>query len=99
MLWHSFAAGGAYYVMYDQPWCDWYFGGSGTLLNGFENMPFTPMYELNYYWGLFILGHPIQQTFNHFFIVERTPDFAEMSLHHIAHVSVSASYLMANVHS
>ena len=47
--------------------------------------------------GLILLGYPLQQTFAHFFIREKSPDFAEMSLHHIAHVALTSTYLFGNM--
>ena len=34
------------------------------------------------------LGHPIQMLFEIIFVIERTPDFFEMLLHHIVHVAL-----------
>ena len=51
----------------------------------------------NYYVGLIFLGYPLAQVIAHFFIEKRQPEFIEMSLHHIAHLCISFSYLMANI--
>ena len=99
LWWHSSAALGCYFVMKDEAWVPWYLGGTkdGTIENGLENMPFTPISPACYLLGLILLGKPVQQTFTHFFVFERNPDFAEMSLHHLAHLSLASGYLMANM--
>lgn len=94
---HASAALGAYMVMRGKPWHPWFLGGTGQLTDGFLNMPFSVMDLEGYYYGLVIFGHPVQQAFAHFFIRPKGPDFSEMSLHHLVHLSVSASYLMANI--
>lgn len=72
-------------------------GGTGNFVDGFKNMPFTPVDTDGYYFGLILLGHPLQLIITHFFIYEREPDFAEMAVHHLAHFSLSGCYLFANV--
>ena len=83
--------------MKDEKWLPWYAGSNGQFNSGFENMPFTPMSVNNYYIGLVFLGYPIQQAIEHFFIAKRSEDFIEMALHHITHLCISFSYLMANI--
>ena len=39
----------------------------------------------------------MSQAVAHFFIEKRQADFIEMSLHHITHLCISFSYLMANI--
>ena len=62
LWWHSSAALGCYWVMKDESWVPWYLGGhsDGTIDNGFENMPFTPMSYSCYVFGLILLGKPVQ---------------------------------------
>ena len=96
-LFHIFAALSAYLVMRGKPWHPWFLGGTGELQDGFLNMPFSEMDYSGYLFGLIIFGHPLQNAFSHFFLHERKPDFAEMSLHHLVHLCVSSSYLMANI--
>ena len=80
----------------DESWLPWYLGGSGFVNSGLENVPFTPMNPTIYTFGLIFLGYPVQQIITHFLIDEKTPDFAEMSLHHITHLCLSSSYLFTN---
>ena len=96
-LFHAGSALGAYLIMMGKPWHPWFLGGTGALENGFLNMPFGEMDKAGYYFGLIIYGHPLQQAFAHFFLFKRGPDFAEMSLHHLVHLCVSSSYLIANI--
>ena len=60
-LWHSAASLGCYLVMKDEPWTPWYMGGSkdGAISAGFANMPFTPMSQNCYIFGLILLGKPV----------------------------------------
>ena len=85
-----------YYVIKDEAWLPWYLGGDGFVNSGVEKVPFTVMNQTNYTFGLILMGYPLQQVFAHFLIDERTPDFAEMSLHHITHLCLSSSYLFTN---
>ena len=85
-----------YYVIKDEAWLPWYMGGSGSLNSGIENVPFTLMNPANYTFGLILMGYPVQQVVTHFLIDERTPDFAEMSLHHLTHLCLSSCYLFTN---
>lgn len=96
-IWHIFASIAAFWLMKDEKWLPWYAGGNGQFSAGFENTPFTPMSVNNYYIGLVFLGYPLMQAVEHFFIEKRQEDFIEMSLHHITHLCISFSYLMANI--
>ena len=88
---------GIYWVLKDEAWLPWYMGGSGTVNSGLHSYPFTPMKESIYKFGLILLGYPVQQAITHFSLIDEvTPDFAEMSLHHIAHLCLSSCYLFAN---
>ena len=52
-----------YILIKDKPWLPWYLGGhsgNDSVMEGFVNMPFTPMDETLYYIGLVTLGHPLQ---------------------------------------
>jgi len=70
-LWHIFSTCGLLYCVYDKPWLPRYMGGSGTFLAGFQNIPFSSMDRDAYFFGLIILGHPLQQSLTHFFSKER----------------------------
>ena len=96
VLYHSFASFGTYWVIKDESWLPWYMGGNGILSEGFDNGPFTPLKPEIYRWGLIILGFPLQGIICHHFIDEHTPDHQEMTLHHIAHFSLSTGYIFAN---
>ena len=94
---HTFCTIGHWYVINGKPWQPWFMGGTGNFADGFKNMPFTPMDTEGYYFGLILLGHPIQLIVTHFFINEREPDFAEMAMHHLAHFSIASSYIFTNI--
>lgn len=96
-LWHTFCAIGHWYVIKDKIWQPWFMGGTGNFVDGFKNMPFAPMDVDGYYFGLILLGHPLQLIVTHFFINEREPDFAEMAMHHLAHFSLASSYIFTNM--
>ena len=96
-IWHIFASVTAYWYMKDEKWVPWFLGCDGVFSSGFENTPFTPMSMNNYYAGLVFLGYPLAQVIAHFFIEKRQPEFVEMALHHITHLCISFSYLMANI--
>ena len=96
-FWHLSVTVANYYLMRDAEWLPDYLGGTGDMKLGFVDMPFTPMNEPLYILGLVMLGHPLSTTIAHFFFMERNPDFAEMSLHHIAHLSLASTYLMTNM--
>ena len=87
---------GIYYVIKDESWLPWYMGGDGLVNSGIEAVPFTLMNPTIYTFGLVLLGYPVQQVITHFLIEERTPDFAEMSLHHLTHLCLSSGYLFTN---
>jgi len=99
LIWHMIASLVCYWLMKDYSWVPSYLGGpkDGAIVNGFVNMPFTPMATDCFIFGLILLGEPLQATFIHFFVDKRKKDFAEMSLHHIAHLSLGIGYLMANM--
>ena len=94
---HLTSTCGLVYCVWGKPWLPKYMGGSGSFANGFNNMPFSPMDRDAYFVGLILLGHPLQQTLGHFFISERSQDFAEMSLHHLAHLALASCYLFTNM--
>ena len=71
-------------------------GGAGNFNDAWKDTPFTPINRPMYYFGLILLGFPVEKSIKHFFIEERTPDFAEMSLHHIAHFCLSLCNLLTN---
>ena len=51
-----------YYQIYDKTWLPWYLGGAKenvSIMSGFVNMPFTPLDEKLYFFGLFMLGQPL----------------------------------------
>ena len=85
-----------YYLIKDESWLPWYLGGSGSVISGMENMPFTQMNQSIYTFGLILLGYPVQLSITHFFFDERASDFAETSLHHITQLCLSSAYLYAN---
>ena len=58
-FWHMGCAIGAYAIIKDCNWLPWYFGGKGDLVYGFENMPFSPMNDSLYLYGLIVFGHPL----------------------------------------
>mmetsp|Transcript_9089 Transcript_9089/g.12362 ORF Transcript_9089/g.12362 Transcript_9089/m.12362 type:complete len:100 (-) Transcript_9089:629-928(-) len=58
-IWHAFCTIGLYYCVRGKPWTPWFLGGDGNFLDGFTNMPFTPMDLDGYFFGLIILGHPL----------------------------------------
>ena len=96
-LWHLFAAVGLWYVIRGKPWTPWFMGGDGDFVNGFVNMPFSPLDTDGYYFGLILLGHPLQESISHFFIKDKEPEFYEMALHHLAHLSLASCYMYSNV--
>ena len=96
-FWHSFSTIGLIYCVKGKAWTPSYMMGSGTFTSGFPNMPFSPIDEDCYIFGLIIMGHPVQQALMHFTKKERNPDFAEMSLHHLAHLSLASCYIFTNV--
>ncbi len=96
-FWHVFCSIGHWYVIKDKIWQPWFMGGTGNFVDGFKNMPFAPMDIDGYYFGLILLGHPLQLIVTHFFINEREPDFAEMAMHHLAHFSLASSYIFTNM--
>ena len=42
-IWHIYCAVGHWYVIKNKPWTPWFMGGSGNFVDGFVNMPFSPM--------------------------------------------------------
>jgi len=98
ILEHLFSTLATLYVTRSKNWVPWYIGGSGGLVvDGLIDMPFTSMDRDGYFVGLLLLGLPLQQTIQHFFIRERSLEYSEMSLHHLAHLSLSSSFLFANM--
>ena len=60
-IWHTFSTLGLLYCIRGKAWTPSYMLGlgSGSFINGFPNMPFSPMDKDGYMFGLIILGHPV----------------------------------------
>ena len=69
--------------------------GSGDATKLFKNFPFIELDLEIYYVMLISLGMPIEHTFE-LMINEKLPDFSEMLLHHICHIALIFSCLIAN---
>jgi hypothetical protein len=95
-LWHTFASVYAWTVIRGQVWLPWYLGGEGELVNGFANMPFQTIDQSIYMFALITLGNPLEASLEHFFWKERTPDFAEMALHHVVQISLVSASVLGN---
>ena len=95
--WHIFSTLGLLNCVMNKAWMPTYMGGKGSFIAGFTDMPFTPMDRDGYYFGLIILGYPLYETGLHFTKKDRTPDFAEMSLHHVTHLALASCYLFTNM--
>ena len=88
---------GNWYLMKDKYWLPWYVGGTGQLSEAFPNCPFSPMDWNMYVCGLVLLGYPIREAVDTFVLSKRAPDFAELALHHVAHLSLASCYILSNV--
>ena len=95
-FWHIFASVYAWIVLRNQTWLPWYLGGEGELINGFTNMPFQPIDQSVYVFGLITLGNPLEASLEHFFWKEKNPDFAEMALHHVVQLSLVSASVLGN---
>lgn len=85
-----------YLVLKDTKWLPWYLGGSGSLENGFDGMPFQNVDEdiLNY--ALFTYGYHVNDFLSLIILKRHKDNFGEMLLHHIASVSLQFGYIFSN---
>ena len=94
MLVHVFLAVGAFYIISGKYWQPWYLGGTGDDTKTFDNIPYIAVEPEVYYFMMIALGQPLQNIYETL-SEERSPDFAEMILHHIVHTGLIVSSLLS----
>ena len=80
-----------------KPWLPWWLCGSGDGTQVFANFPFIETDEEVFYVMLLSLSIPLLNMFELLFISQHMPDFAEMLLHHICHLSLIFTCLASNL--
>ena len=87
-----------YHTLKNSPWLPWYLGGQhpeGSIEQGLAGM-FLKTPPGTHCYILFTFGYHFYNFVNHFFVAERTNDWREMMLHHIAAVALYFGFILAN---
>jgi hypothetical protein len=96
VMYFTWATAYGYYTFKDAPWLPPALGGNGTWDKMTEDAPFVPQVEGAVTYAMLQLGYHGGDLVHHVFFADRTSDFMEMLMHHIAAVSVLLCMVFSN---
>jgi hypothetical protein len=85
-----------YMILKDTPILPPGLGGSGSLDALFTRVPYDKQYPYFLEFSLVNMGYIIEDTIHHLFFKERTTDFWEMNLHHMATLTLYGGMILQN---